>query len=234
MVPPGPAPVRDHCAAETQRLSLSSLATLPCVTVARFLLVRHGQSTWNAAARWQGRADPPLTEAGQLQAAAAAEALGAVDAIVSSTLQRAHHTAAIISELLGVGPVHLDDRLVERDAGEWTGLTGDEIDVRYPGDREAWRTPPGFEDDDQLLARVGGALVELAERFEGGEVIAVTHGGVIFALEKHLTGDARRIPNLGAQWIEVGVDGAMRLGDRVPLLAEHGPAPTKSDVTEQV
>lgn len=211
-----------------------AVATLPSVTAARILLVRHGQSTWNASARWQGRADPPLTDIGQRQAAAAAEALGVVDAIVSSTLQRAHHTAVILSEFLGVGPVHLEDRLVERDAGEWTGLTATEIDIRFPGDREAWRTPPGFESDDALLDRVVPALLDLAARFEGGEVIAVTHGGVIFALEKHLGGDAVRIPNLGAQWVDVGGDGSIRLGDRVPLLAEHGPTRTSSDVTEQV
>lgn len=185
-------------------------------------------------ARWQGRADPPLTDVGQRQAAAAAEAIGAVDAVVSSTLQRAHHTAVIISEMIGVGPVHLDDRLVERDAGEWTGLTGEEIDVRYPGDREAWRTPPGFESNERLVARVHDALVDLAGRFAGGDVVAVTHGGVIFAMEEHLTGEARRIPNLGAQWVEVGIDGSMRLGDRVPLLAGHGPERVASDVTEQV
>lgn len=196
--------------------------------------MRHGQSTWNASARWQGRADPPLTDVGQRQAAAAAEALGAVDAIVSSPLQRAHHTAVILSELLGIGPVHLEERLVERDAGEWTGLTMDEIDVRFPGDRAAWRTPPGFEGDEQLLARAIPALEEMAAQFEGGEVVAVTHGGVIFALTRHLAGERQRVPNLGAQWIDVDVGGDLRLGDRVPLLAEHSPAPVTSDVTEQV
>lgn len=200
--------------------------------VSRILLVRHGQSTWNASARWQGRADPPLTEVGQWQAAAASESLGALDGIASSTLQRAHHTAAILAELLGIGPVLLDDRLVERDAGEWTGLTMDEIDARYPGDRKAWRTPPGFEQDDSLIARVATGLGELAERFEGGEVVAVTHGGVIFALTRHLSGTGGRVPNLGAQWINVDPSGGLSLGASVPLLAEH--APVTADVTEQV
>jgi broad specificity phosphatase PhoE len=204
------------------------------VSSARILLVRHGESTWNASARWQGRADPPLTDTGQRQAAAAAEALGAVDAIVASTLQRAHHTAVILSELLGVGPVHLDERLVERDAGEWTGLTMAEIDERYPGARQEWRTPPGFETDDALLERLVPVLTELGEVFPGGSVVAVTHGGVIFALARHLAGTAARIPNLGAQWVDVGPDGHLALGERVPLLAEHEPARKASDVTEQV
>ncbi len=147
-------------------------------------------------------------------------------------MQRAHHTAAILAELLGIGPVLLDDRLVERDAGEWTGLTMDEIDARYPGDREAWRIPPGFEADEALLDRVTASLGELAERFEGGEVVAVTHGGVIFALTRHLGGDGGRVPNLGAQWIDVGASGRLSLGARVSLLAEQ--APVTADVTEQV
>lgn len=214
--------------------SAPRLATVLAVTAARILLVRHGQSTWNAAARWQGRADPPLSDVGQRQAAAAADAIGAVDAIVSSTLQRAHHTAVILSEFIGIGPVHLEPRLVERDAGAWTGLTMSEIDERFPGDREAWRTPAGFESDDTLLERVLPALVELGEAFVGGSVVAVTHGGVIFALTRHLTGQATRIPNLGAQWVDVALDGNLRIGDRVPLLAEHDPARGASDVTEQV
>jgi len=205
------------------------------VTVAaRILLVRHGESTWNAAARWQGRADPPLTAAGQRQAAEAAEAVGMVDAIVASPLQRAHHTAVILGELIGIGPVLLDDRLVERDAGEWTGLTMAEIDERYPGDRQAWRTPPGFESDESLITRVVPALQELAEAFDGGSVLAVTHGGVILGLTRHLTGGGERIPNLGAQWIEVRVDGHLVAGPRVPLLAGHAAGHGTSDVTEQV
>ena len=206
----------------------------PSATHARILLVRHGESTWNAAARWQGRADPPLTDVGQRQAAAAAEAIGAVDAIVSSTLQRAHHTAVILSEFLGIGPVHLDERLMERDAGEWTGLTMEEIDVRYPGARKAWLTPPGFESDEAVIERVLVALRDIAEEFAGGEVVAVTHGGVIFALARHLNDHSGRIPNLGAQWVDVGFNGEFRLGDRVPLLAEHNAAPITADATEQV
>src|ERR671910_890596 len=88
----------------------------------RVLLVRHGQSEWNAAGRWQGQADPSLSDLGRLQAREAARAVGAVDAIWSSDLQRAAETAIIIGDQIGVGPVVVDDRLRERDAGEWTGL----------------------------------------------------------------------------------------------------------------
>jgi len=204
------------------------------VTSARILLVRHGESTWNAAARWQGQADPPLTETGQRQAALAAEAIGAVDAIVASPLQRAHHTAVILSEFIGIGPVHLEQRLMERHAGEWTGLTVAEIDERYPDARRTGTNPPGFETDEALLERVLPALAELGEVFSGGSLVAVTHGGVIVALTRHLAGDNTRIPNLGARWIDVSADGGIRLGERVPLLAEHAATWRGSDVTEQV
>ena len=73
--------------------------------ITRLLALRHGESEWNALGRWQGQADPPLTDLGRLQAFHAARNLGVVDAIVASDLQRATDTARIISEALGVGPV---------------------------------------------------------------------------------------------------------------------------------
>src|SRR5687767_11323336 len=94
----------------------------------RVLLVRHGQSEWNATGRWQGQADPPLTDLGRRQARSAAAALGTVDAVFASDLQRASETALIIAGELGVGPVVVDPDLRERDAGEWSGLTRVEIE----------------------------------------------------------------------------------------------------------
>ena len=88
----------------------------------RILLVRHGESAWNAIGRWQGWADPELSDLGRQQALEAAAAVGAVDAIVASDLQRAMQTALIISEAIGVGPVQVEAGLRERDVGDWTGL----------------------------------------------------------------------------------------------------------------
>src|SRR5262245_20577361 len=67
---------------------VSSVARMPT----RILLVRHGQSEWNAAGRWQGQQDPPLTELGRRQARAAAETIGAIEAVFASDLQRALET----------------------------------------------------------------------------------------------------------------------------------------------
>src|SRR6187551_2407785 len=115
--------------------------------MSRILLVRHGQSTWNADGRWQGQADPPLSELGIAQAEAAARVLDGVGTIWSSDLERAHHTASILAAALGLAVVP-DARLREREAGEWTGLTRAEIDEQYPGAIAERRRPPGFEADE--------------------------------------------------------------------------------------
>lgn len=189
----------------------------------RLLLVRHGQSEWNADGRWQGQADPPLSDLGRLQARAAGATIGAVDAIVASPLERAHLTAMAISESVGVGPVLVVDDLMERHAGEWQGLTRAQIDAQYPGyleDRgEHRRRPPGWEDDDVLLERVLRAIATILTELDGADdVVAVTHGGVIYALERHLGADFQRIPNLGARFVTVDATGRMALGERLLLV----------------
>ena len=100
------------------------------------LLVRHAQSTGNAERMWQGLIDAPLSELGEAQARAAAAAVGGVDAIVASSMERAWRTAEIIAETLGVGPVIRIPELRERDLGAWTGLTTREITTRWPASRK--------------------------------------------------------------------------------------------------
>lgn len=205
--------------------------TFDCM--ARLLLVRHGQSEWNADGRWQGQADPPLSELGRRQAQAAAAAVGAVDAIVASPLERAFLTAAVISEAVGVGPVLVEPDLMERHAGEWQGLTRAQIDEQYPGyldDRgDDRRRPPGWEDDDVLLDRVLGALDRLLGQLAGADdVVIVTHGGVIYAIERHLGAGFERIPNLGARWVSAEA-GRLELGDRLLLVDPDAVAVTTPD-----
>jgi probable phosphoglycerate mutase len=188
----------------------------------RVLLVRHGQSVWNADGRWQGQADPPLTDLGRAQAHHAARSLGVVDAIVASDLERAAETGAILAGELGVGPLVLDPDLRERDAGDWSGLTRPEIDRGWPGylddPGDSRRRPHGWEPDDELLERAVAALVRIHELVPDGEAIAVTHGGLVYVLEGHFGAPFERLANLGGRWVEVGPEGPTRLGDRVVLI----------------
>lgn len=198
----------------------------------RILLVRHGQSTWNAGGRWQGWANPPLTELGRQQAWSAAGAVGTVDAIVSSDLERAVSTAMVISGVIGVGPVVVEPDLRERDVGDWTGLTRAEITARWPdafsrflasgagppGAGSAAVAPPGGEPLDVVVARVDAALHRIAELVgSAGEALAVSHGGVIRLLERHLGREPEPVPNLGALAVEVR-DGRVSLGERHLLI----------------
>ena len=196
----------------------------------RILLVRHGESTWNADGRWQGQADPPLSDRGRRQAAAAATAVGAVDAIVTSDLERAAETGAIIARHLGIEPVAVHPGLRERDAGALSGLTREQIHERFPGllpddptgfqpgpdGRPAW--PDGWEPDEPLWDRLEIALLALGRLVPDGDVLAITHGGVVYALERRLGSPGRgRMANLDGCRVEVRDDRLM-LGERLSLV----------------
>ena len=207
----------------------------------RVLLVRHGQSEWNAVGRWQGQADPDLSDLGREQARAAARSLGALDAVFASDLQRATETAVIIAGQLGIGPVMLDADLRERDAGEWSGLTREEIHEQFPGylpedrhtafapERGTPKRPPGWETDEHLRERVLRALQRIHEAVPDGDVLAVTHGGVIYVLEDHLGGPFHRLANGEGRWIEIDDDDKLVLGERVLLVNDDGTSVTVPD-----
>lgn len=201
-------------------------ATDPAVT--RILLVRHGQSTWNADGRWQGRADPPLSELGRRQAEVAATTVRELGAtrIVASPLLRAHQTATIVAEALGLD-LAADPRLQERDAGAWTGRTRTEIEAGWPGYLAGGRRPEGFETDDLLHGRALAAIHDvatLAAAPDSGPVLVVSHGGLIRVVERALGSEPHSVPNLGGLDIHVedadaGGDGAgLRLAARTVLI----------------
>ena len=129
----------------------------------KLLIVRHGQSEWNALGRWQGQADPPLTDVGENQAKKATKKLGLFDSIVSSPLQRAKNTASIISEITGVGPVTTEVGLMERDAGPWQGLTRIEIEKGWPGFLDSGHRPDGYESNPDLLSRIFEVLKKISK-----------------------------------------------------------------------
>ena len=174
--------------------------------MARLLLLRHGQSTWNAEGRWQGWADPPLSDLGQAQALALTPALGqaALDAVVSSDLRRARQTADAVAEGLGI-TVEVEAGLRERDVGHWSGLTAAEIERQWPSELAAWRAgrlerPPGGESDADLADRAFDVLERLARRREG-RLLVVTHGGLLGVVERRLGLERGRTANLGGRWV---------------------------------
>jgi probable phosphoglycerate mutase len=153
------------------------------------LLVRHGETEWNRARRYQGWQDSPLTAAGVAQAEAIGRRLcalpetGAAE-IVASPLGRARRTAEIIAACLADNgrpmPIRFDERLREISLGSWDGLHKREIKARAPGmldgdGRWDWyfRTPGG-ETYENFVARIAAWLSDLPDR----PVVAVSHGVV--------------------------------------------------------
>jgi len=183
----------------------------------KLLFVRHGQSTWNLEHRWQGQADPPLSEHGRAQAAQAATAVGTVDAVISSPQMRALETATTIAEHIGVGPVQTVDDLRERHAGVWSGRTTREIEAEWPGWIDGGRRPDGWEADEELLPRVLGAVDAVVAEFSGATLLVVSHGGVIVTLEDHLSVRDGRIPNLHGRVVDVDGTG-LSAGERLELV----------------
>jgi broad specificity phosphatase PhoE len=166
----------------------------------RILLVRHAESTWNASGRWQGWADPPLTEDGE--ATARRVTPPAVAAVVSSDLTTG-------------GPVRTFRGLRERGAGEWTGLTKAEIQQRW-GDRPL-HDIPGGEAPDAVAARAVATLHRIAAAWPDQDVLAVGHGALIRQVERHAGCEPGPVHHLAGRWIEVDARG-LRAGDLFSLL----------------
>ena len=195
----------------------------------RVLVLRHGQSEWNALRRWQGHADIDLDDEGVRQAVAAGTVLGTFDAVWASDLQRARHTAEIIAEAIGIGPVQIDPRLRETDVGPWEGLTHSEVESGWPGFLAAHRRPEGFEPYEEAASRMGAALRDIAAQQPGGEVLVVSHGGVIRALRRSLDAPDEHLPNLAGAWFACDTDGRLTATGMVAPLADRVSLPP-SDV----
>ncbi|UBH24038.1 histidine phosphatase family protein [Micrococcus porci] len=146
----------------------------------RLVLLRHGETDWNALDRYQGRTDVPLNALGERQAAAAAagpvgELLRSAEDLVavSSPLIRARRTAEIVLEdAVGAVELAVDSRLVELGGGEWEGLDFTEIGARWPHEHHAWRTVPDLD---------GGPV--------GGEVLRAGGERVLAAAAAHVPED---------------------------------------------
>lgn len=152
----------------------------------KIVLWRHGQTSWNLERRFQGTTDIELTEAGAGQARRAARLLAALQpsAIVASDLRRAAATAAELAALTGLEPV-LDEGLRETYAGEWQGLTHEEILERFGPQYHAWkRGEPVRRGGGELEAEVADRAAPVVERHadklpDGGTLVVASHGGTI-------------------------------------------------------
>lgn len=172
----------------------------------RMLCIRHAQSTWNALGRWQGQADPPLSEAGRVEAQALAERLpreaGAVAGLVTSDLVRARETAALLGEALGLEPEPWPG-LREIDIGAWSGRVGEEIAHAWPEDYARFRAGDpelrlgGGESRCAVRARAVDVVRALEQRFGAREIVVVTHLGWLRALRPGL-----ELPNAGSLWLD--------------------------------
>src|SRR3954469_8106746 len=135
-------------------------------------VVRHGQTAANAAGQLLGRADVPLTDIGRRQAEALASALGPVDRVVTSPLQRARDTAAAFGR-----PVEVDDRWTELDYGIYDELTLGEVPTEM---WQKWRggaeyVPPEGESLASVGRRVRAACDDVAASAAEADVVVVTH-----------------------------------------------------------
>lgn len=189
--------------------------------VRKLVMLRHGQTEFNAGSRMQGQLDTALSELGRQQAVTVAEVLGKRDPllIVSSDLRRAYDTAVVLGERTGSSLV-VDERLRETHLGFWQGMTHEEVDDAAPGARVEWRNdarwaPRGGESRVDVANRSMPLVAEIVDSQPdwGAEeadrpVVLVAHGGLIAALTARLLGlPVDSWPVLGglgnASWVQL-------------------------------
>ncbi len=197
----------------------------------RLLLVRHGETTWNAGRRLQGDTDVPLSETGRRQASALAATVAAhrPGMLVCSPLSRTRETAARLGH--PPAPADLDPRWAEAHLGDWSGRLAADLRAEGP-DYDRWRAgrhrPPSGESLDDLAARVLPALADLRTRTgDRGTALVVTHGGPIRAVLRALLSlePARIVPAAPASLT------VLELAD-TPRLSAYNVVPLAVDAAE--
>ena len=191
---------------------------------ATFYLVRHGESEANAARRFAGQSDSPLTARGRRQAKTVAKELAKVkfDKVVSSDLSRTRDTAEIIARAQGV-PVEIVPELREIDVGDRTGQTFDEVAGLPEWKDDGFVAWPGGETLDQVLARTLAAIDRLAGENPGRTILVVGHGGVNRILLSHFLGILPRLERTPATNTSISVvvtDGKTHKVERL-FAADH-------------
>ncbi len=159
----------------------------------KIIVVRHGQTEWNALGKLQGRTDVPLNEAGKNQAKMTAELLAdkKIDAVICSPLIRARQTAEIISEGRGLS-ISTDDGIAERDFGKYEGWQ-----LKYCHLNERWDEideKDGGESTGAFVRRVFSFLDRLINQNPAENVLLVCHGGVSAAVACYFSGSVPKGP----------------------------------------
>lgn len=157
--------------------------------MAKVIFVRHGESVWNEARRFQGNSDPELSARGRAQAVRVAQRLRGgppVGALYTSPLCRAAATAEAIGEALGL-PVRPEGGVREMGLGAWEGLTPTEVGERWGDAYIRWvrdpagHVPAGGEGMEAFSIRVSAAVDRIRAAHPGQDVVVVSHGGAIGA-----------------------------------------------------
>jgi broad specificity phosphatase PhoE len=152
------------------------------------LLIRHGETEWNALGKFQGCTDIELSEEGIKQAQVLKSRLkGEFDCIYASPLSRAFKTANILVSDVDKEVV-IAPEIREINFGEWEGLTIHEISERYPDIFKAWRTDKkesyicgGDSSIHNAVARAKKCVLDIISRHKGEKIVIVAHGGIIKA-----------------------------------------------------
>src|SRR3954463_715783 len=167
-------------------------------------MARHGESIGNAAWRAAESADldeididlrdpdVPLSETGRRQAKGLGPRLPPrppderPTAVISSPYVRAVETARIAVAELGDPPIHLDERLRDRETGVLYALTWRGITARFPAEAARKRRtgkfyyrPPGGESWADVALRLRSALSDIERDHPGGRVLIVAHDAVV-------------------------------------------------------
>lgn len=154
-------------------------------SMTRLILIRHGETEWTRAHRYQGDTNTPLSTKGKNDVKAVARVMGRtrMDFLYSSALVRARESAAIIAPAVRKKPVP-DSRLNEINFGNWEGKTAAQLWKQKDAAfrrwcRGQWISPTGGEKISDFRKRVSRSLYGILRRHRGKTVAVVAHGGTI-------------------------------------------------------
>jgi broad specificity phosphatase PhoE len=162
----------------------------------RLILVRHGETDWNIAHRYQGHSDTELNETGRTQAQLLAQKLKdePINAIYCSDLSRAYQTAIVIADERNI-PVYPTSQLRECSFGIWEGKTFKEVLAQFPEEIERIQQDPltavrtGGESREQMFTRVSQEIQWIVKQNPNRTVLVVAHEGSIAAAMGYITGE---------------------------------------------